>query len=233
MKINVAGEAIDLLADRAVLWAAGAGQRAAGFQRTVLVADVHIGKTDTFRHFGLPVPDGDLDTDLARLTTLVRLTRADRLVILGDLVHAAAGLNDDVIQRVAAWRQQLDAVVALVPGNHDRTAMGPRGSDAPSLPPDWNIDLLPDGHQEGPFRFAHHPEPAEGCFTWCGHLHPAVVVGRGRLADRFPCFWIGAALGVLPSFGSFTGGRAVRPAPDDRLYAVTSDGLVALGARSS
>lgn len=228
MKLDVAGERIELLPDRAVLWPGGGG----GAVPTVLVADVHIGKTDTFRAFGLPLPDVDLDADLARLTALVRRTRACRLLILGDFVHAAAGLNEQVIDQVSAWRAALDADVELVPGNHDQSAMGPRGSRAQApdvtLPSGWGITLRPDAYVDGPFRFCHHPQPGDGAYTWCGHLHPAVIVGSGRLADRLPCFWLGATLGVLPAFGSFTGGRAVHPEPGDRLVAVTPEGLVML-----
>ncbi len=209
MQIAVAGEPVTLLADRGVLWAPGG-------VGTALVADVHFGKTDTFRHFGLPVPDVDLDADLLRLTSLVRETSAARLLILGDLVHASAGLNDAVVERVARWRAALDVDVELVLGNHDRAG----------IPAAWRIHARAEGHAEGPFRFTHHPVPSPDCYTWCGHLHPAVVLGRGRLAERFPCFWLGSRVGVLPAYGGFTGGRAVRPEPGDRRIAVTAEGLV-------
>lgn len=207
MQLDLAGEPVRLLADRVVLW-----------RRTLLVADVHLGKTDTFRYFGLPLPDADLDADLARLTRLTQTLEVDRVLVLGDLVHAANGLNDDVVDRVAAWRSVLDADVELVPGNHDRF----------DPPRSWRVQVRPDGHTEGPFRFVHKPGTRSGSYTWCGHVHPAVVVGRGRLAERFACFWLAAELGMLPAFGSFTGGFAVRPAPGDQLVAITSEGLIAL-----
>ncbi len=207
MLLDLAGETVRLLAERAVLW-----------RRTVLVADVHLGKSDTFRHFGLPVPDGDLDTDLARLSRLVLDTGAERVLVLGDLVHSANGLNPDVVDRVASWRSALDAELELVPGNHDRF----------DPPASWRVRQRPDGHVEGPFRFVHQPHTRAGVYTWCGHVHPAAVVGRGRHALRFACFWLGAEQGMLPAFGTFTGGLAVRPAPGDRVVAVTSEGLIAL-----
>jgi len=205
VQLDLGAERVRLLPGRAVAWG-----------KTVLVADVHFGKSDTFRHYGLPLPDADLDVDLDRLTQLVTHAAADRLLVLGDLVHAQVGLNDDVVRRVADWRAALDAEVELVPGNHDRHA-----------PPDaWRIALRPEGHREGGFRFVHQPSTDSAAYTWCGHVHPAVVVGRGRHADRFPCFWLGAALGMLPAFGTFTGGHGVRPVPGDRVVAVTSEGLI-------
>ena len=60
-----------------------------------------------------------------------------------------------------------------------------------------------------------------------GHLHPCVGIGRrGWDYLRLPCFWLGDRVGVLPAFGAFTGMHPVRPAGQDRLFAV-ADGLVA------
>lgn len=205
MRVELGAEHVELLPGRAVAWG-----------ETLLVADVHLGKGDTFRHFGLPLPDADLDEDLRRLTHLLTHTSARRVLVLGDLVHAAVGLNDDVVERVAVWRAELDAEVELVPGNHDRHAP----------PACWRVRLRPEGHREGGFRFVHQPSTDSAAYTWCGHVHPAVVVGRGRHADRFPCFWLGDALGMLPAFGTFTGGHGVRPAVGDRVVAVTSEGLI-------
>ena len=63
---------------------------------TLLVADLHLGKEATFRHRGIPVPDGAATKDLARLAMLVAQTRARRLLILGDLFHARSGCTDRV-----------------------------------------------------------------------------------------------------------------------------------------
>lgn len=207
MQIVVAGEPVVLLAGRAILW-----------NETVVVADVHLGKGDTFRHFGLPLPDADLDRDLHRLSALVTEHAARRLLVLGDWIHGEQGLNDDVTARVGVWRAGLDCEVELVPGNHDKV-----------LPPaSWRMSLREDGHTEGPFRFVHKPGRASGAYTWCGHVHPGIIAGRGRLAERFACFWIAPELGMLPAFGSFTGSFTVRPTPDDTVVAITSDGLVRL-----
>jgi len=46
----------------------------------LLVADLHFGKSATFRARGVPVPAGTTQADLARLTALIEATRARRLV---------------------------------------------------------------------------------------------------------------------------------------------------------
>ena len=47
--------------------------------RSLLVADLHLGKAATFRKAGLPVPEGSAQRDLARLRGLVEATAARRL----------------------------------------------------------------------------------------------------------------------------------------------------------
>src|SRR5687768_1975535 len=72
---NLAGERVELLASRALLWPA---------QATLFVADVHLGKAAAFRAGGVPVPRGATGADLQRLSALVASTGARRLVVLGD-----------------------------------------------------------------------------------------------------------------------------------------------------
>jgi hypothetical protein len=38
-----------------------------------------------------------------------------------------------------------------------------------------------------------------------------------------PAFVFGTRVGLLPAFGSFTGGAAVEPDPEDRVYVVADD----------
>jgi uncharacterized protein len=66
-------------------------------------------------------------------------------------------------------------------------------------------------------------------YVLAGHLHPALeLMGRGRQRLKLPCFWFGAACGVLPAFGLFIGGALIRPAPHDKVYAVTDEQVIAI-----
>src|SRR5262245_47154694 len=96
VEIDVAGERVVLFASRAALWIAA---------RTLIVADLHLGKEETFLEFGIPMPRNVLDETLARLEALVVATGATRIVVVGDLVHARRGMTPHVVERVAAWRE--------------------------------------------------------------------------------------------------------------------------------
>lgn len=202
--VDVAGERVELLAGRAVRWG-----------DTLLVADVHLGKVETFRLHGIPVPGAHLEEDLGRLDALLVATGARRLVVLGDLVHGRHGVTAALVETVAAWRRARPVSMVLVRGNHDR--------HLPSLPEPWGIEEVEGPLRDGPFAFVHEPKAAEGAYTWAGHLHPGVTIGEGVDRMCLPCFHLGARVGVLPAFGTFTGSVPVRPAPRDRVYALAGD----------
>jgi len=193
--------------------------------RTLLVADLHLGKAATFRRAGIPVPEGSAQRDLGRLARLVGQTAARRLVVLGDLFHARSGCTGQVCAEFAATRRGLgDVEVVLVPGNHDR-ALG-------RLPAEMGIDAVPESLAEPPFHFVHEPDtpPPAGCgevFTLAGHVHPTVSI-RAPSGDsiRERCFVGRTSLLILPAFGSFTGGGRVAPAEGVRVWFARDDAVV-------
>lgn len=210
--LTVAGEAVELCPERAVYWPR---------RQTLAVADLHWGKSATFRQFGLPLPAGVLEADLARLSQAVEATGAERVLVLGDLIHGAIGLTELVLETVGAWLEHCPAEVHLVRGNHDATG----------LPPQWAIPVVDTLH-EGPFFFRHEPERVEGAFVWCGHIHPVVRIGRRR-GVRVPCFHLDDGLGVLPAFSEFTGGGRMEITPQTRRFGVAEGSVWPVPTRES
>src|SRR2546421_6006829 len=95
--LTVAGEPMLLLPHRAAYWPAA---------RTLLVADLHLDKCEVMRSHGLPIPRALLHEQIARLDHAVRATGAQRVLIVGDLLHASAGLTGPMVETFAAWRAQ-------------------------------------------------------------------------------------------------------------------------------
>lgn len=208
-EVRLGGTTLWLLPERALYWP----------EEGVLAAsDLHWGKTESFRQHGIPLPSGVLDDDLARLSQALRRTGARRLLLVGDLIHTREGLTDDVLQHVTRWRQTHDVEMVLVRGNHDRHLK--------SLPAGWRMAIQEEHLDMGPFRFAHHPEPAPGRYVWAGHLHPMVRLASGADRLRLPCFHVGRAVGVLPAFSAFTGGNNVTHRPGERVFAIAGDAVV-------
>lgn len=214
--ITFANHPLLLLPDRAIYWPA---------RRMLLVADVHLGKAASFRAFGLPVPEGSTAKDLARLTDLLEKTRAERLIILGDLIHAKSGRQPEVVDSITAWRKSHgDIQMRLVRGNHDR--------NSGRIPSDWNIDEVEEPFVDDGVAFTHDRPCDEDLPTFAGHVHPSVYMSDydGSIVTA-PCFVFDERCAVLPAFGTFTGGYKIDPEPGRRLFLVAPDRVVPLSTR--
>ncbi|MEA5475855.1 ligase-associated DNA damage response endonuclease PdeM [Synechococcus sp. CCY9201] len=181
-------------------------------QGLLLVADLHLGKAETFQAHGIPLPsDGDGAT-LNVLLALAHRWRPRRVVVLGDLIHSRLGLTAELRQKLAALPQLLGCPLQLIGGNHER------GS--------W-IDGLPQepAQAAGALWLSHEPDPRPGRLNLCGHLHPVALLGRRGDRLRLPCFAYdpqGQRL-ALPSFGQLTGGH---PRPQGEQLWLVAEGTV-------
>jgi DNA ligase-associated metallophosphoesterase len=212
--VTVTGEELVLLPAKAAYWPR---------RRTLLIADPHWGKPDTFRAAGVPIATDATFADLDRLALALAETGAERLAILGDLFHAKAGRSPHLFAAVADWLERHRSLdVLLVRGNHDRHAGDP--------PPAWGFRCESEPVADGPFALRHMPEPTPDRYTLAGHVHPAVTLrGAGRQRLTLPAFVFGGRVGLLPAFGGFTGTAAVAPGPADRAFVVADGEVIAVG----
>ena len=212
--IDIAAEQLQLLPERALYWPR---------QRALIIADLHWGKTASFRAAGLPIPEGSTASDLERMTQLVHRTGARQLLLLGDVLHAHAGRSDVVFSQVLKWRSlhsHLDII--MIRGNHDQAAGDP--------PEEWRFVCMSEPILLAPFVLCHYPQSSELGYTLAGHLHPAVQLrGIGHQLARLPCFCFGADCGVLPAFGSFTGNSIIRPQPGDQVFVIADGEIMRIG----
>ena len=212
MPATLGGESVLLLADRALFWPR---------RRTLFVADVHLGKAAAFRAGGVPVPRGATANDLERLGALLVRTAASRLVVLGDLLHAAAGRVPALDAAVRAWRlRHAEIELMLIRGNHDTRAGDP--------PPDWGVEVVAEPHLAAPFLLCHTPQQPPTGYALCGHVHPGVRVGGEHDAVRLSCFVLGRRRALLPAFGRLTGLALVTAGPGEQVVAIAGNALFAL-----
>ncbi|MGP1386697.1 MAG: ligase-associated DNA damage response endonuclease PdeM [Thainema sp.] len=204
--------------------------------RTLFVADVHLGKAETFQAFGLPIASDVNLATLRRLREVCDRTQAENLFILGDLFHSQFALVDEVIDPWQEFLATVSANVVLVVGNHDRKLMAQLSSQISDQ--DWHyftdaiqFDSLILSHQ--PLESSHKPEAHQ--FTLCGHVHPCLRL-KSRLDQiRLPCFyvdWRSHCL-ILPAFGEFTGGYNVSLSPYTAAYAIADNQVVPFESRSA
>ncbi len=207
VRLRLGGESTHLLGGRALFLPEHAA---------LLIADLHLGKADTFRRAGLSLPAGGTSSDLQRLQRLVQQTGCRQLWMLGDMLHGA-------LHRAAwhaqwlEWRRYHPALeVHVVRGNHDR-----------ALSPQLMQAVVHEGEAAlGPFRLRHEPDAAACGHVIAGHLHPLVALPGIR--RRLPAFWLREGITVLPAFSRFTAGVVPRLQPGERLVACVEDTAVLL-----
>lgn len=204
------GTTLWLLPEKAIYWPG---------QRALLIADAHFGKAAAYRRLGQPVPHGTTASNLAVLDRLLARHDCQRLIFLGDFLHAPGSQGPATLAALQQWRDRHGGLaVTLIRGNHDRRAGDPPASLA--------FEVVAEPLPLGPFALQHEPEPHPRLPVLAGHVHPVYrLQGKGRQSLRLPCFSFGEEVSLLPAFGAFTGGHALRPGRADQLF-VVGDGQV-------
>lgn len=188
-------------------------------RKTLLIADAHFGKDAVFRARGIPVPVGSTADTLARLDALIATHQPESIAFLGDLLHGRESHADETMQLLAAWRLRHRALrLVMVEGNHDRHAGAP--------PATLDIEVVIEPWRLGPWALCHYPQQVDGAYALAGHEHPAWRLVTRTDTARLPCFHFGSRSGVLPAFGSFTGGFLVNGLASDETIYVVADGRV-------
>jgi DNA ligase-associated metallophosphoesterase len=206
--ITCKDEVLVLTNQRAIYWEK---------EQSLILSDLHIGKSAHFQKSGIPIPSSILQQDLLRLQELIYHFNATALIIVGDLFHAEYNSDLDVFKN---WLQQfLDLRIQLIKGNHDRLKT--------SIYHDFNIEVINKDLQLGVFKFVHDFIALDNnFFTISGHTHPGVFIkGKGRQRIKLPCYQVTEHQLILPAFSLFTG-LNTKDAPDKcKNYCFTDDGV--------
>lgn len=88
--------------------------------KTLIIADLHIGIENIFRQSRIKV-GSQTNRMIKRLENLLKSTRAERLIILGDIKHKVPGISWQEIKEVPKFLKYFQKLVdiELVTGNHD------------------------------------------------------------------------------------------------------------------
>lgn len=191
--------------------------------RTLFVADLHLGKAETFQRFGIPVSSQVNQATLHRLSQLCDRVSPSHLVILGDLFHSHVALSTDMMACWAAFCEALkcthQTTTQLVIGNHDQRLIKALEYENLSCFDQLCIEQL---------LLTHEPNARSGWFNLCGHAHPCVRLQTRLDRLRLPCFYLDTTqnLLILPSFGEFTGGYEVVPGQGAIAYAIAEGHII-------
>lgn len=187
--------------------------------RTLLMADLHLGKSTHFRKNGIPVPAGVMDATIDQLMSVLLDFKPERVLFLGDLFHSEYNREWEAI--AALISQFKDISFNLVPGNHDILDR--------SVYREAGLAVTEAELVEGPWLFTHHPqeELSPELYNLSGHIHPGVrLSGGGKQTLRLPCFYFGKNQGILPAFGSFTGTAIIPVKRGDQVFVIAEGQVI-------
>jgi DNA ligase-associated metallophosphoesterase len=86
-------------------------------ERSLILSDLHFGKTGHFRKAGIAVPQSVYREDLLRLLSLIQYFQPRQLLVVGDLFHSRENKELNLFRR---WRDDFpDLGIRLILGNHD------------------------------------------------------------------------------------------------------------------
>jgi len=214
LTLNFGTEKLLLTNQRALYW-----QR----ERILVISDLHLGKAAHFRKNGIAIPKQVTLNDLLRLERLLQHYPADKLLIVGDLIHA--GNNSEIILLHALMQKFPSTRFVLIKGNHDRLPH--------ALLQKIGIQELHESLTIGTLNFSHEPDANSRAYSICGHIHPGV---RLKLPDRssisLPCFAVTSKTLVLPAFSHFTGLDTKYGTDDTEYFALTENAIFTLKGRT-
>ncbi|BFM06563.1 ligase-associated DNA damage response endonuclease PdeM [Halioxenophilus aromaticivorans] len=213
-----------LLPERALYWPA---------QNALIIADLHLGKVQTFQLAGIAVPCGVMEEDLQRLSRLIANYNAQQVIVLGDFTHHTSGLSPPVQSTLTAWlAQHKEVTVRVILGNHDRPSIAALQQ--------FNIDLIQHSLTVDQMTLVHEfnaneqvvnksnsNEEQHSQFSLCGHIHPVVRIPKSNLGN-IPVFAIYQQHAVLPAFSLFTGGHRIEIKKTKAVYAIAGQHIVNL-----
>lgn len=224
IELQIRGESIQLLAEGALIWNKVSGGL---LEKILIIADFHLGRTETFAQNGLYLPEQAEKEDLDRLVRTSQKEEVHSILFLGDLIHAKSGLTPTLEKEfIEALKKAVPLhrrkSIRLITGNHDRATVK-------NWPLEWNEILVNDEWEDGPFVFRHEPlrerSKKTESFVWSGHLHPCIVMQSRGDRLRLKTFVIHKSEGILPAFSQLAGGFNVPKRPGSRFYPI-ADGMI-------
>jgi uncharacterized protein len=189
-------------------------------EKTLIISDLHFGKTGHFRKSGIAVPQDVYKEDLHRLMQQVQYFKPDKIIFTGDLFHSYENQEHSLF---AKWRKSITAnSIHLVKGNHDLLSN--------KIYTELGLEVHENIYAAGPFIFVHDleslPEGTENGYRISGHIHPGVrISGQGKQSLSFPCFYFSENHAILPAFSKFTGFVLIEPLKSDAVFAIVKGNL--------
>lgn len=213
MKLEIIKEEIHLLPEKAFFWPK---------EEMIGLSDVHLGKAESLQDYGIPVPSGSHLEDLTTIGKLIERTKANKVFILGDLIHQKNSWTTNIVSDLTSFFKNYKKINwTLLIGNHEKGSI--------EYLKQFPIQLIENDFEYFPFLLTHghnNSEKKKHLFRIQGHVHPVIQIRDGSTKLRLPCFVLEKNSLTLPSFGTLTGGFEVAKTKGRRMFATTNESVL-------
>jgi uncharacterized protein len=208
---NILGNTFLLSTSKTIFWEE---------EKTLILSDLHLGKSGHFRKAGIAIPQNMLQEDLFSLLACIQFFKPNKIIIVGDLFHSTMNKEHELFLK---WRKDINNIaIHLVKGNHDILEGG------------WyekaNMQLHDNNLTIGRFIFTHDvndEKNIEDKYCFSGHIHPSIILsGVAKQQVKLPCFYFTENYAVLPAFGKFTGTFSIQPSKKDTVFAIVKNNVI-------
>jgi uncharacterized protein len=187
--------------------------------QTLILSDIHLGKTGHFRKEGIAVPQEVYREDLRRLFSLVDFFTPREIIFTGDLFHSKSNLEWEWFAKYRL--KYMEIPFRLVLGNHDKLSA--------QMAENMGLTLCHQYDKDG-ITFLHNyddkPENHALPIIY-GHLHPAVKISTGiRQSARLPCFVFSPNACIMPAFSLFSGTMTIKPRKHNRVFMIAENKII-------
>lgn len=211
-KYQFANHTFQLLPQKAIFWEN---------EKTIILADLHLGKVGHFRKEGLAIPSKSSEKDYLVLSQLIVDYEPVRLLILGDLFHSTYNNEWDIFGEFVQKNKAIK--FDLVLGNHDILSEEKYFS--------IGLNILGDASIHEQIIFTHIPmqKIPEKFLNMSGHIHPGFrLEGIGRQSVTLPCFYQNNGNFILPAFGQLTGLKGLNKTKTAQIFLINGSKVTKL-----
>ena len=170
--------------------------------KTLLVADLHLGKGASLNFDGNLVPTYDIKETIDKLMYALARFHPSKIIALGDSFHdknSIINLDNESLNLIRNITDNYE--VFWIYGNHDKNIKCKNKIGGNFF----------HTYSEDNFSFIHEKKNKPNKhFEFSGHFHPKTILKINNSKFSYKCFVLGKKFCILPSFGLFTGGIDIK-----------------------
>jgi hypothetical protein len=202
MFIEIKGEQMELLPERAIFWPS---------MELLMIADIGCAFTKK------TLIESGLD-ELDHIKSIVAKRSVKRVLLLGDVAPEGRSFDKALLHEIKMWSQNIRCPFYI--------AFPKPAFITPEEIKGYGVAAWADPLIIPPFAFTSEPVELERYFSFSGNTHPQVVLKKGGERHFYPCFQIKEHQAILPSFTDDVPSQSISWTSEEKIYAIDGDTII-------